>query len=77
MIRSLGGDITPTDDGMVIVGKPQLEGGTVDSFADHRIAMSAAIASTVCKNPVTIVGYEAVNKSYPDFFTHFNSITKN
>ena len=77
MISALGGDITPTNDGMIIVGKPQLEGGTVDSFADHRIAMSAAIASTVCKNPVTIVGYEAVNKSYPDFFSHFDSILKN
>ena len=77
MISALGGDITPTDDGMVIVGKPQLIGGRVDSFADHRIVMSAAIASTVCKNPVTIIGYEAVNKSYPDFFSHFNSIKKN
>ena len=77
MITALGGDITPTDDGMVIVGKPQLLGGKVDSFADHRIAMSAAIASTVCKNPVTIVGCEAVNKSYPDFFSHFDSINTN
>ena len=77
MISALGGDITPTDDGMVIVGKPQLIGGRVDSFADHRIVMSAAIASTVCKNPVTIIGCEAVNKSYPDFFSHFNSIKKN
>ena len=77
MIKALGGDITPTSDGMVIVGKPQLDGGTVDSFADHRIVMSAAIASTVCKNPVTIIGYEAVNKSYPDFFSHFDSINTN
>ena len=77
MIKSLGGDITPTSDGMVIVGKPQLDGGVVDSFADHRIVMSAAIASTVCKNSVTIMGYEAVNKSYPDFFSHFDSILKN
>lgn len=77
MINALGGDISPTDDGMVIVGKPQLLGGTVDSYADHRIAMSAAIASTVCKNPVTILGCEAVNKSYPDFFDHFFSININ
>ena len=74
MIQSLGGDITPTSDGMIIVGKKYLEGGIVDSFADHRIAMSAAISSTVCKNPVTIIGCEAVNKSYPDFFSHFDSI---
>ena len=77
MIRALGGDITPTSDGMIIVGKPKLDGGTVDSFSDHRIVMSAAIASTVCKNPVTIIGYEAVNKSYPDFFDHFSSININ
>lgn len=77
MIRALGGDITPTSDGMVIVGKPELDGGRVDSFSDHRIVMSAAIASTVCKDPVTIIGYEAVNKSYPDFFDHFNSINTN
>lgn len=77
MIRALGGDITPTSDGMIIVGKPELLGGTVDSFSDHRIVMSAAIASTVCKNPVTIIGYEAVNKSYPDFFNHFSSININ
>ena len=77
MIRALGGDITPTSDGMIIVGKPELDGGIVDSFSDHRIVMSAAIASTVCKNPVTIIGYEAVNKSYPDFFDHFSSININ
>lgn len=77
MLSSLGSDIIPTNDGMIIYGKEDLVGGRVDSCADHRIAMSAAIASTVCKNAVVIDGFEAVNKSYPDFKNHFLSIDQN
>lgn len=77
MLSSLGSDITHTDDGMVIYGKESLAGGRVDSCSDHRIAMSAAIASTVCKNAVVIDNFEAVNKSYPDFKKHFLSLVQN
>ena len=66
-LSSLGADIAPTDDGMVIRGRASLVGGEVDSFNDHRIAMSAAIASLVCKNEVSISRFEAINKSYPSF----------
>ena len=45
-----------------------LTGGTVDSWGDHRIAMMAAIAAPLCRNPVTIRNAEAVKKSYPGFF---------
>ncbi len=71
MLSSLGADITETDDGMIIHGKNKLVGGRVNSFNDHRIAMSAAVASLVCKNPVTVEGIEAVNKSYPAFLSDF------
>ena len=74
MIRSLGGDITETDDGMIIVGKPFLTGGETDSFNDHRIAMAAAVASLKCKSDVVIRNAEAVNKSYPSFFEDFNKL---
>lgn len=74
MITSLGGEIEATDDHIIIRGKGGLEGGTVDSYNDHRIVMSAAIASSICKNKVTIHGAEAVNKSYPMFFEHFKSL---
>ena len=66
-LSSLGADITPTDDGMVIVGKKMLSGGVVDSWGDHRIAMSAAVASLVCEGEVRINRFEAINKSYPSF----------
>ena len=64
----MGASIRPTDDGMIIEGVGALRGGEVDSFNDHRIAMSAAIASILCENQVEILGAEAVSKSYPDFW---------
>ena len=71
MLSNLGADITPTSDGMVIVGKPRLVGGAVDSYNDHRIAMSAAIASLVCDGEVKISRFEAISKSYPTFAESF------
>lgn len=75
MISALGGNITPTDDGMIIYGVKALTGGKIDSFNDHRIAMSGAIASTVAQNSVTISGFEAINKSYPKFKEDFYKLT--
>ena len=40
----------------------------MDGANDHRIVMAAAIAATACASPVTILGAEAVKKSYPDFW---------
>ncbi len=71
MITALGGKIEITDDSLTIYGNGCLRGGTVDAFNDHRIAMSSAAASTICEGPITIIGAEAVNKSYPGFFDDF------
>lgn len=67
-LNALGADVSETDDGLVIYGKKNLCGGVVSSFNDHRIAMSAAVASLVSDSSVTIKDAEAVNKSYPDFY---------
>ncbi len=67
MLSALGGNVVITTDGLRIQGGA-LTGGTVQSCNDHRIVMSAAIAALICKEPVTIIGAEAVNKSYPTFF---------
>lgn len=68
VLRTLGADVTETEDGLIIVGKPALSGGCVDSFDDHRIAMTAAVASLGCTSPVSVEGAQAVNKSYPTFW---------
>lgn len=74
LLKSLGGKVEETTDGMRIWGQESLRGGTVDSFNDHRIVMAAAAASVKCQQPVTIRGAAAVGKSYPKFFKDFASL---
>lgn len=74
MLSSLGANIRELDDGLIINGMPNLSGGVVSSFNDHRIAMSAAVASCVCKSGVTVDGAEATSKSYPAFWEDFQSL---
>lgn len=71
MLTDLGGSVTEMQDGLIIYGQPSLAGGTTCSCGDHRIAMAAAIASIGCEGPVILEGAEAVNKSYPRFFSDF------
>ena len=73
MIEDLGGKADATEDTLKVFGTGFL-GGTVNSCNDHRIAMAAAIASTVCAEPVTILGADAVNKSYPAFWQEFTRL---
>ena len=77
MVKALGGEIRYENDTIFITGKPHLAGGTVDSFNDHRIAMSAAVASVICENNVTILGANAVNKSYRSFWNDFETVGGN
>lgn len=74
VLCALGADVTQTEDGLVIVGKPTLAGGRVEAFGDHRIAMCAAVASLGCQSPVIIDGAQAVNKSYPAFWEQFSAL---
>ena len=76
ILTALGADITEAEDSLVINGRPHLSGGTVDSFGDHRIAMTAAIASAACTEPVIITGAQAVNKSYPAFWKDLAALGK-
>ncbi len=70
VVNALGGHVTELPDGLTIEGNPEgLQGGvTVDSYNDHRIAMSVAVATLKCKEPVVLTGAESVQKSYPDFW---------
>ena len=68
VLSGLGADIKESDNTLVINGKKSLGGGTVSSFNDHRMAMTAAVASLVCENAVTIADPMSINKSYPGFY---------
>ncbi|MBE7055541.1 MAG: 3-phosphoshikimate 1-carboxyvinyltransferase [Ruminococcaceae bacterium] len=73
MLQGLGGKVS-FDENTMIVEKSTLTGGEVTSANDHRIAMSAAIASLLCSSDVIIDSAEAVEKSYPDFYEKFTML---
>ena len=68
------GDIEGTDDGMIIHGGRPLHGAVIDSHLDHRIAMSFAVAGTICDGTVEILNGECVNISYPEFYHDLYSL---
>lgn len=73
MLRALGGRTEEGPDSLTVY-PTGLRGGTVSAENDHRIAMAAAVASTICREPTTILGAEAVEKSYPAFWQDFRSL---
>lgn len=68
VLNGLGADITEHEESLTIRSRGSLAGGSADAFGDHRIAMMAASAACICREPVTISGADAVNKSYPGFY---------
>lgn len=74
-LSKMGADITATADGMVINGGRPLHGAVIDSKADHRIAMSFAIASLMVEGDTEILGAECVDISYPNFYKDLKSLT--
>ena len=74
-LNSMGATITPTDDGMIIVGKTPLHGATINTFGDHRIGMMAAIAALLVQDgEVELERAEAINTSYPSFFADLEGL---
>ncbi len=65
-LQALGVSATPTPDGMIIEGG-EIQGGTVDSHGDHRIAMAFAVAGLVATGPITILNCANVATSFPGF----------
>ncbi len=65
-LRNLGVKVQETADGMVIEGG-QIQGGRVDSFGDHRIAMAFAVAGGVAQSQVEVLDCACVNTSFPGF----------
>ncbi len=74
MLSDLGARVVLLPDGLRIIGNGHLAGGYVSSENDHRIAMSAAVASLICSSSVEIEGAEAVSKSYPDFWADMHTL---
>ena len=74
LLNAIGCSTEELPDALIVHGNAQLTGGTVDGANDHRIVMAAAIAATACSAPVTILGAEAVKKSYPNFWDEYQRL---
>jgi 3-phosphoshikimate 1-carboxyvinyltransferase len=67
-LRAMGAELEETSDGLVIPGGQQLQGATVDSETDHRVAMSLAVAALGATGITRIARAEAAAVSYPNFW---------
>ena len=66
IISALGGHVEMAADGFTVQGG-ELHGGSVDSEGDHRLALLGAVAGLVCRDGVTVSGFEAAAVSFPGF----------
>ncbi|SDZ79682.1 3-phosphoshikimate 1-carboxyvinyltransferase [Pseudobutyrivibrio sp. ACV-2] len=73
-LKNMGCDIEATDDGMIINGGNPLNGNIVNTYLDHRIAMSFAIAGLVADGETTFDNEACCSISYPTFFETLNQI---
>ena len=72
-LRQLGVDVEETPDGAVISGG-SVQGGTIDSRGDHRIAMAFCVLAMCAEGPVNILDTANVATSFPDFVPLMHSI---
>lgn len=73
-MSALGANITEEPDGLIIEGSGSLRGGRCDAHNDHRIAMSLAVASSLCREEVLLADFTCVKKSAPDFWQEFAAL---
>ena len=73
-LSRLGATVEETENGLIIDGGAALHGGAVESYSDHRIAMSFAILSLVTDGEVRISDPDCVNISAPTFYEDLKSL---
>ena len=73
-LNRMGARITELPDGLEITGGSSLTGCETDSYSDHRIAMSLAIAALAAQGKTTIHRAEAAAVSYPNFVSTLEQI---
>jgi 3-phosphoshikimate 1-carboxyvinyltransferase len=73
-LAALGGHMHVDGDDLVIEGRQRLEGGTVDSFDDHRLAMTFAVAGLIAADAITVERSGSAAVSYPGFFADLEGV---
>ena len=74
-LNKLSGEITVESEGLLIKGVSNLGGNVVvESWNDHRIAMTLAMATQRIEHPITLKGWKSVEKSYPNFWEDYKML---
>ena len=74
-LKKLGANIEETEDGFIINGKTNLKGETeLNTYHDHRLAMSLYVAGLICDKEIAINDFEWVNISFPEFAQLFQTL---
>jgi 3-phosphoshikimate 1-carboxyvinyltransferase len=75
-LKEVGSDIVEKSDGFIINGATQLKSGNIDTFNDHRIAMTFHIASIVSGEKIILNNTDCVDISFPDFYKTLKSVIR-
>ena len=73
-LNKIGAKVSETSDSLIVEGKTDIIGGTVDSHNDHRLVMAFAMIASIAKSDIVILNASAVSKSYPNFFEDYISL---
>jgi 3-phosphoshikimate 1-carboxyvinyltransferase len=74
-LKRLGANIRELRDGMVIRGGVKLKGGLTQSYGDHRVAMTCAIAGLLASSGVRVQNIDCVYTSFPVFDKFLNELS--
>ncbi len=66
-LKKMGADIEEKEDGFVVNGPTGLQGAVCESYNDHRIAMSLAVAALLAEGKTVIKNSECIDISFPGF----------
>ncbi len=74
-LKKIGADIVETPDGFIINGKTSILGGVeVETYHDHRLAMSLYVAGLIAEKEILIKDFQWVDISFPEFLNLFQSL---
>lgn len=74
-LRKMGADITAEKDDIKVIGTGRLKGAKMDSYGDHRTAMSLIIAGLCAEGESEIADIDCINTSFPDFFANLEKLS--
>jgi 3-phosphoshikimate 1-carboxyvinyltransferase len=66
-LQKMGVKVDELEDGLIIEGREDLNPANIQSYGDHRVAMSMAVAALTASGETTIEDTDCVNTSFPGF----------